>query len=114
MRQRLRRDLREAMKRRETTAVRAIRSLLAAIDNAEAAPLEETTVSGAHIARATLGAGSGDRPRRELTSADLARVLGAELSERDGARQEYRRAGREGEAAELDREIEILSRYAPG
>lgn len=114
MRDELRRDLREAMKQNATAAVRAIRSLLAAIDNAEAVPLAQTSDSGAHIANATVGAGSGDRPRRELTQADLDRVLAAELIELANARQEYLRTGRQDEARKLEEQIEVLSRYAPG
>ncbi len=57
VREQLRRDLRRAMKERNHLAVRAIRSLLAAIDNAEAVPIQHTFETGAHVAGAAMGQG---------------------------------------------------------
>lgn len=50
MRERLRRDLRRAMTQREPSTVRAIRSLLSAIDNAEAVPMQETSQESDYVA----------------------------------------------------------------
>lgn len=113
VRQRLRVDLRQAMKEREVLAVRALRSLLAAIDNAEAVAVEETSDGGTHVAKAAVGAGAGDRARRELTPADIAGIVQAEITERADARAQYLHGGRESEAEELTREIAVLTRYTP-
>lgn len=99
------------MKERNRPAVRAIRSLLAAIDNAEAVPIQQTFDSGAHVAHAAVGAGAGDQPRRELTGADLAQIVEREARERASAQDEYLRAGREDEAQELAEELKIVSAY---
>lgn len=112
VRERLRVDLREAMKERDKIAVRVIRSLLAAIDNAEAVSAAESSSGGAHVAKAALGAGAGDRPRRELSGDDLAMILQAEIDERVTAKAEYQRGGRENEAAEIVQEIASLAQYS--
>lgn len=112
MRERLRRDLRRAMTQRETSTVRAIRSLLSAIDNAEAVPMQETSQESTYVAGAVAGAGAGDRARRELTGTDLARILDAEVTERVSAREEYLSAGHQDAAQDLAREIAVLQRYA--
>src|SRR5699024_2207753 len=93
------------------TTIRAIRSLLAAIDNAEALPAEEASFGGAHVAKAALGAGAGDRPRRELANDDLAETLQAEIDERLTARAEYSRGGRQVEAGEIAQEVATLAGY---
>jgi aminoglycoside N3'-acetyltransferase len=74
-------DLADARKRRDDGAVRALRSLKAALANAEAVPavlLPSTTV-----------AGRADVARRELSAADIAAVVRAEIDERQRATAAY-------------------------
>nr|NLD40841.1 hypothetical protein [Actinomycetales bacterium] len=80
----LRSGLREAMKGHDAPAVSALRSLLAAIDNAEAVhgvPAGATNESE-HVAKAALGVGSAEAERRSLTSEELREILRSEIGER--------------------------------
>lgn len=71
VRSRLRRLLAVALKEWKPVAVAAFRSVLAAIDNAEAVALPPAARPiGGPIAGAAAGLGKGDVPRRRLTAAD--------------------------------------------
>jgi uncharacterized protein YqeY len=116
MRSRMRQDLTAALKARDQTAVAALKSALAAIDNAEAVADERSHARGSgseHIAGATAGAGSSDVPRRTLSEADLQAIVRAQLEERHEAADLYERLGREDEAARLRREAAVLTQYLP-
>lgn len=77
----LRRALTDAMKSRNTELVSAVRSLLAAIDNAESAGIQAPPAGA--IESSTFGLGAADVPRRALTTADLETVFDGELAERE-------------------------------
>jgi uncharacterized protein len=116
MRSRMRQDLTAALKARDQTAVAALKSALAAIDNAEAVADDGThsrESSSAHIAGATAGAGSSDVPRRMLSEAEMQAIVRGQLEERHEAADLYERLGREDQATRLRREVAVLTRYLP-
>jgi len=114
VRERLRHDLKSAMKARNLLAVNALRTAIAAIDNAEA--VDDSIERGAvlasgHVAGATSGAYSADVPRRSLSETEIATILGQQVEERREAAAEYESLGQVEEAARLIREAELLSVY---
>ena len=115
--QRLREALRAAMKARDSVTVSALRTVLAAIANAEAvavaAPDGQATVSGSqHVASAASGLGAAEARRRDLTGADIAGIIAAEIAERYRAAGQYDSAGNAGRAARLRREAEVIESAA--
>ncbi len=114
MRARLRHDLTAALKSRDPVAVAALRSALAAIDNAEAVSVDSTSVpapTSEHIAGATSGAGSSDVERRVLSTADVRAIVRTEIDQRIDAAAEYARVGRADTAEKLRLEAAVLSAY---
>lgn len=109
----MRRDLTAAMKARQPDAVAALRTALAALDNAEAVPVEHLPeIDGdGPVAGARTGVGSTEMPRRELSLADVRAILRAQIAERMTAVAEYRGLGRVDEAGKLQREAAVLERY---
>lgn len=95
LRVRLRASLTRSIKRRNAVAVTALRSALAAIDNAEAVDAPPArTAGGSPIAGAVQGLGAGEAPRRHLSDADIAEIVRAEVAQRQAAAAEYDRLGR--------------------
>lgn len=106
IRVRLGRALRAAIATRDLVAVSALRTALSAIGNAEAVhpgPAGATTTTSPHFAGTIAGLGSGDAPRRELSEADVARIVRAEVAERQDAAREYERSGRPDRSERLAR-----------
>jgi uncharacterized protein len=107
---RLRVALGQALRRRDSTAVAALRSALSAIGNAEAVT-PAPPVAGAsspHLAGARSGLGTGEAPRRRLTAGQVDQVIQAEISERRQAARGYERAGQPGRAQRLRAEADAL------
>lgn len=102
LRPRLRSALTAAMRAREADAVSAIRSAMAAIDNAEAVPVEVAPAAGA-IEASALGVGAAEAPRRTVEADEQQAIVRAEVAERlvaaeqieatDPVRAEHLRAG---------------------
>ena len=116
LRARMRADLVAAMKARETETVSALRTTLAAIDNAEAVAMPENvmdTVSGP-IAGARTGVGSTEARRRDLSIDDLRAIVAAQIAERVDAAGQYDVFGRPEEATRLRREADVLRAYVDG
>lgn len=84
LRERLRNALMKARKERDTTATTALRSAIAAVDNAEAIPAEAMPAAGA-IEAAPLGVGASEAARRQLSEEDIAAILRREVAEREEA-----------------------------
>ena len=97
----LRADLLEARRGRDADAARAIGSLLTALADAEAVPVADD--------RYRVVEGSGEAPRRELTSDDVARTVATEIDERLRAIREYVDIGADTTA--LEAEVAVLERY---
>ncbi|GAB4584521.1 GatB/YqeY domain-containing protein [Nocardia sp. IFM 10818] len=90
LRDRLRAALPTAMKARDKNATAALRSALAAIDNAEA--VDGSDMQAGAIESSPAGLGTAERPRRDLTEADIEAIVRTEIADRLTAAAEY--AGR--------------------
>ncbi|WP_067711598.1 hypothetical protein [Nocardia yamanashiensis] len=87
LRDRLRTAVPVAMKARDRTATAALRSALAAIDNAEA--VDGSDVQAGAIESSAVGLGAAERERRILTEADIEAIVRAEIADRLTAASEY-------------------------
>ena len=105
LKERLRVDLKVAMRERKQDQVAVLRTLIAAVDNAEAQPSE------AFAERLRQRETIGEVARRELAAADLNEVLEAEARSRVAAAEDYVRHGRPDDAARLRREADLIGRY---
>jgi uncharacterized protein YqeY len=116
----MRRDLTAAMRARRSEEVATIRTLMAAIDNAEAAgvrpPRSPTSSKSENFAGAVSGVGSGDAPRRVLDQAELDEILDAEIADRREHEEQCGAVGRPDDAARMRRQAELIGRYrsSPG
>lgn len=112
----LRADLVRAMKAKETAAVRALRSALAALDNAEAVTIADDGPAAAseHVAGGQVGLGVGEIARKELTAAEVQQMLRAEIDERLAAAKQYSSLGQSEEAHRLRAEVAALQPHAAG
>lgn len=135
IRDRLVAALPQALKERDTLAVDALRSALAAIENAAAvaeAPtvtadaLGNDTATGSatladipaapstashHVAGATAGVGATEVPRRELTESDLLAIVVAEAAERETEAATYRDLGQADAADRLVAQAAYLREF---
>jgi uncharacterized protein YqeY len=112
MRASLRDDLTAALKARNHVAITALRSALAAIENAESVPAGhplDRSIGNEHVAGAATGLGAADAERRQLTEADQRRS--SRMRDRSAAADEYEQIGRTDLAERLRAEAEVLSRY---
>ncbi|MFI9645669.1 hypothetical protein ACIHAA_05140 [Streptomyces sp. NPDC052040] len=70
------------MRARDKAAVSALRATLAALDNAEAAPVGEAELRGLALEQSPVGAGATEVARRELSERGVVDVVRAEVAER--------------------------------
>ncbi len=111
LRQRLELMLRDALQRRDRVAVSAVRSALAAIDNAGAVPPGPAAAPAAgsmYVAGSSGGLGTGQAERRSLSKSEVAGIVRAEIAERQAAALEYERHERADQASRLRREAQVL------
>jgi uncharacterized protein YqeY len=106
----LRQALTAAMKARDAVAVSALRSALAAIENASAvdatqAPQPDT----GPIAGAIAGLGACEVARRPLGPEEVRALVAAEVEHRRAAAQEYADLGRTDQAERLRAEADVLA-----
>jgi uncharacterized protein YqeY len=108
-------DLRVALKARATEAVSALRTSLAALDNAAAVPVsaQPNARASQHVAGAQAGVGSTEVPRRVLSIDEARGILQAQIDERLAVATEYEANDRGDAAARLRREADVLRRYLP-
>lgn len=106
----LRDALRAALKARDRVAVSALRSALAAIENAGAVDVVDPPGArrGLAIEESPAGPGAAEVARRALTEAEVARIVRAEIAGRDRAAIDYENAGRARRAAQLRAEADVL------
>lgn len=100
----LRERLTAAMRARDRQTVGAMRSVLAALENAEALPVtsdETATATSEHVAGAVTGLGAGDAPRRLLSADDERAVMGREVAELRSASATLVAANQHERASEL-------------
>jgi uncharacterized protein YqeY len=110
-RERLQAALRAALKARDKIAVSALRSALAAIDNAgavPAGPAPAAGVGGRHVAGAAAGLGAGEGERRRLSEGDVDEIVRTEVAERLAAAGDYAQRGHADQAERLRREARVL------
>ncbi len=109
----LRRDLTAALKARQPDAVAALRAAIAAIDNAQAvaAPAGPAPATSAHVAGASVGAGSAEVPRRRLSDEEARTILGDQVAEYDREAERYRALGRAEAAQRLADQARLLAAY---
>lgn len=110
LRESLRADLKAAMIGRDRDRAAVIRTLIAAIDNAEAVEASAEQVGESFR---QLGDPSGEVARRVLSEADLAAVLEQEAASRVEAAARIRAAGNAAEAARLEAEAAVVRAYLP-
>lgn len=108
LKERLRTDLKAAMQARASEEVRLLRTLIAALDNAEAVPAEGRQTNA--LPRA-FGDPSGEVDRRRLDSAEIEALLAEEVETRLAAAADYESRGRGEEAARLRAEAALIGRY---
>ena len=113
LRSMLRADLVAAMKARQPEVVAALRIALAAIDNAEAVEVPESTgaVASGRIAGARSGVGSTEARRRDLSVGDVRAILKGQIEDRLAAAELYDTNGQHDAADRLRREAEALGTY---
>ena len=109
----LRRGLTRAMKAREPDAVSALRTAIAAIDNAEAvpAPDESPATTSGHIASAHAGIGATEAARRNLSPSEQQAILRDQVSAYNAEADRYAALGQQDAAARLRAQAGLLSAY---
>ncbi len=111
----LRAGLVTALKARDTDAVTALRTAIAAIDNAQAvpapAPAPAPAAASAHIAGARSGAGSTEAARRQLGSGELRDILHGQVTEHAREADRYAVLGQAEAAERLRRQARTLASY---
>ena len=108
-RQRLQLALGEALRARDKVATSALRSALAAIDNASAVPAAPAAdVGSPHFAGTVAGLGAGEAERRRLTEAEAEQIVLGEVAERQAAARDYDQTGHAEQAGQLRREAQVL------
>ncbi|HWD45875.1 MAG TPA: GatB/YqeY domain-containing protein [Actinomycetota bacterium] len=114
LRDRLRDGLPAAIKARDGVAVAALRSALAAIENAEAVappPGSPTEATHDRLAGTVAGVGAAEAERRALSEAEVEEIARGEVDERRAAADAYERAGRADPARRLRAEADVLGGY---
>jgi uncharacterized protein YqeY len=99
---RLRTDLLEARRARDQLTTATLQAVISAIDNAGAVPASENTAS--------IGVGSTEAPRRELSEQDLQNIVKNEIIELKQAIREFGDV-KSPYANELNDKITILEKY---
>lgn len=103
LRESLKADLKMAMKARQPHIVSMLRTVLAAIDNAEAVDVDTSFVPLTGITR--------DVPRKLLSEADMEAILRAEMDDLQSAMVHYEAGGRADEAEILRKKLNALLPY---
>jgi uncharacterized protein len=115
LRGRLNEDLRAAMKARDAVRVAAVRSLIAALDNASAVALTDAEAAAVRRLAESSGSrsppGAFDVPRRVLSEEDMLRVFAIERAERHSAAHSLEKHGCYEEAVLVRTELEIIEAY---
>ncbi|WP_333736893.1 hypothetical protein [Streptomyces sp. IBSBF 2806] len=99
------------MRTRDKTAVSALRATLAALDNAEAVPVDEARLRGVALEQSPVGVGVTEAVRRELSEGDAADIVRAEATERLEAAAQSTAPAYADRAARLRAEAAVLLRF---
>lgn len=106
MKARLSADLRQALKEKDRPRAALLRSLVAALDNAEAPPATAGPAWGQDFR-----SGAAEVERRVLDDRDVQRILAAEIEEREDAAAQFERLGQAQRAAALRFEATLARQY---
>lgn len=106
LREQMKMDLIQAMKTQERATVATLRSVLAAIDNAEAVPVRESKASVEPIAGK-----SNEVPRKVLSADEIRQIVQRERDERQHASVTYGQLGQKAEAARLQKAAALIATY---
>ena len=106
LRDRLRAALPTAMKARDGAAVTALRSALAAVENAAAVAPQVS-----EFGLPALGVGATEVERRSIDEAEVEQIVRTEVAERLAAADEYDGLGRTEQAARLRAEAAALAAH---
>jgi len=106
LKERLRADLKAAMQAKAAGEVRLLRTLIAALDNAEAVAVEQK----GYVSR-KFGDPSGEVPRLQLDDGAINQLLRREIEARTEAASDYERHGEAAEAQRLRDEASLIARY---
>ena len=108
----LRIELTTAMKQRDPDAVVALRTAIAAIENAQAIEVRDAGLGAtmAHMSRAGHEAAQTELPRRELSDAQVDAIIRAQINERRQDARRYDALGQTEAATHLRAEAAALSR----
>src|SRR5438105_897189 len=93
LRERLRAALTTAMKAKDRVTMSALRSTLAAIDNAEAVDTTAVAAGSLAIEQSPVGVGAAEVERRNLTEDQVSEIVRAEIADREKAARDYDRTG---------------------
>jgi uncharacterized protein len=114
LRLRMRQALPEAMRARDKVAVSALRTTLAALDNAEAVPVDEAQPRGLALEQSPVGVGATEAARRELSEGEVVDVVRAEAAERLEVAAQLTAPAQAERAARLRTEATVLLRLLDG
>src|SRR4051812_39791953 len=95
------------MKSRARGAVGGLRATLAAMENAEA--VSSPPAESVAIEQVPIGAGATEAARRELSAAEVTRIVRDEMAGRLTAAADYESWGRADRAAQLREEARVLA-----
>ena len=109
VRDRLRTALSAALKQRDAPLAAVLRATLAALDNAEAVPIQDHDHGSLALEQTPIGVGAREATRRELSDEDVERLVRAEMEERQSAARVYERAGEHERARRLRHEVDWLT-----
>lgn len=104
----------EAMRARDKAAVSALRGTLAALDNAEAVPVDGAVPRAAALEASPVGAGATEVARRELSEREMLDVVRAEAAERLEAAAHLTAPAHAARADRLRAEAAVLLRFLDG
>ena len=110
LRDRLRTRLTEARRARDADLAGALRSAIAALENAEAvaAPWAGDGTGSQHVAGAAAGLGAAEAERRELDDAQERAIVEQEIAGLVAAAEQYAAHGRDAEAGTASRVATVL------
>lgn len=102
------------MRARDKAAVSALRATLAALDNAEAVPVDDAGPRGQALEEVPVGAGATEAARRELSERAVADIVRAEAAERLDVAAGLTAPGHADRAARLRAEAAVLLGFLDG
>ena len=102
------------MRARDKATVNALRTTLAALDNAEAVPVDEAEMRGLALEQSPVGVGVTEAARRELSECGVADIVRAEATERLEAAAQLTAPAHGDRVAQLRAEAAGLLRFLDG